>query len=133
MEELNVYSRTEEQMITENKSTHLKMMQNDSLPKGVRFFKNQMIRTTTYVETIQKKKNAVFWDVAPCRSRVNRRFGGTNRLHLQRRKIRERARRVSKWLQTAVTQDLYRATSQKTVFFIVRAVKTSNLTFRRWL
>jgi hypothetical protein len=22
-------------------------------------------------------KNAVFWDVAPCRSYVNRRFGGT--------------------------------------------------------
>jgi hypothetical protein len=28
-------------------------------------------------------KNAVFWDVAPCRSCVNRRFGGTFRLHLQ--------------------------------------------------
>jgi hypothetical protein len=25
-------------------------------------------------------KNAVFWDVAPCRSCVNRRFGGTYRL-----------------------------------------------------
>jgi hypothetical protein len=31
-------------------------------------------------------KNAVFWDVALCRSRVNRRFGGTHRLHLQVRK-----------------------------------------------
>jgi hypothetical protein len=28
-------------------------------------------------------KNAVFWDVAPCRHYVNRRFGGTYRLHLQ--------------------------------------------------
>jgi hypothetical protein len=28
-------------------------------------------------------KNAVFWDVVPCRSSVNRRFGGTYRLHLQ--------------------------------------------------
>jgi hypothetical protein len=28
-------------------------------------------------------KNAVFWDVAPCRSCVNRRFGGTYRLHLE--------------------------------------------------
>jgi hypothetical protein len=27
-------------------------------------------------------KNAVFWDVAPCRSCVNRRFGGTYRLHV---------------------------------------------------
>jgi hypothetical protein len=35
-------------------------------------------------------KNAVFWDVAPCRSYVNRRFGRTYRLHLQGRKIRER-------------------------------------------
>jgi hypothetical protein len=28
-------------------------------------------------------KNAVFWHVAPCRSYVNRRFGGMYRLHLQ--------------------------------------------------
>jgi hypothetical protein len=30
-------------------------------------------------------KNAVFWDVAPCRSCVNRRFRGTYRLHLEGR------------------------------------------------
>jgi hypothetical protein len=36
-------------------------------------------------------KNAVFWGVAPCRcGRLNRRFGGSYRLHLQDRKIRER-------------------------------------------
>jgi hypothetical protein len=35
------------------------------------------------------KKNAVFWDVAPCRSCVRRCFGGTYRLHLQGRNIRE--------------------------------------------
>jgi hypothetical protein len=35
-------------------------------------------------------KNVVFWDVAPCKSCVNRRFGGTYRLNLQGRKIRER-------------------------------------------
>jgi hypothetical protein len=34
-------------------------------------------------------KNAVFWDVALCTSCVNRRFGGTYRLNLQGRKIRE--------------------------------------------
>jgi hypothetical protein len=34
-------------------------------------------------------KNAVLWDVAPYRSCVNRRFGGTYRLHLQGRKILE--------------------------------------------
>jgi hypothetical protein len=32
-------------------------------------------------------KNAVFWDVAPCKSCVNRRSVGTYRLHLQGRKI----------------------------------------------
>jgi hypothetical protein len=35
-------------------------------------------------------KNAVFWVVALCRSSLNRRFGGTYRLHLQGRKLRER-------------------------------------------
>jgi hypothetical protein len=34
-------------------------------------------------------KNNVFWDVAPCRSCVNRRFGATYCLHLQGRKICE--------------------------------------------
>jgi hypothetical protein len=34
-------------------------------------------------------KNAVFWGVAPCRcGRLNGRFGGSYRLHLQGRKIR---------------------------------------------
>jgi hypothetical protein len=35
------------------------------------------------VFTAMIKKNAVFWDVAPCRYFVNRRFGGTYPLHLQ--------------------------------------------------
>jgi hypothetical protein len=39
-------------------------------------------------------KNAVFWDVTPCRSCVNRRFGGTYRLHLQCRIIRELYKRL---------------------------------------
>jgi hypothetical protein len=46
-------------------------------------------------------KNVVFWDVAPCRFYVNRRFGGTYRLHLQGRKIHERRTSVSRCLQTA--------------------------------
>jgi hypothetical protein len=45
-------------------------------------------------------KNAVFWDVAPCRSCVNRRFGGIFRLHLEGKKIRERGTSVKMWLQT---------------------------------
>jgi hypothetical protein len=45
-------------------------------------------------------KNVVFWDVALCRSCVNRRFRVTYRLHLQGRKIRERWASVTRWLQT---------------------------------
>jgi hypothetical protein len=37
------------------------------------------------VFTAVTMKKAVFWDVAPCRSSVNRRFGGTYLLHLQGR------------------------------------------------
>jgi hypothetical protein len=48
-------------------------------------------------------KNAVFWDVAPYRSCVNRRFGGTYRLHIQGRKIRERGISVNRWMQTYIT------------------------------
>jgi hypothetical protein len=45
--------------------------------------------------------NAVFWDVALCRSfELNRCFGRTYRLHLQGRKIRERG---TSRLQSAAT------------------------------
>jgi hypothetical protein len=40
-------------------------------------------------------KNVVFWDVALCSCCVNRRFGGTYRLHLQDRKICEQGTSVS--------------------------------------
>jgi hypothetical protein len=49
-------------------------------------------------------KNAVFWDVVACRFCVNRRFGGTYRLNLQGRKIRERGTSVSRWLQSVHTR-----------------------------
>jgi hypothetical protein len=67
------------------------------------------------VFTAVTKKNAVFWDVALCRSCVNRRLGGTYRLHLQGRKIRERGTIASRWLRP---EGLHGATSQKTAFFI---------------
>jgi hypothetical protein len=35
-------------------------------------------------------KNTVFWDVAPCRYSINRRFGGTYRLHLQDRRNKKK-------------------------------------------
>jgi hypothetical protein len=67
------------------------------------------MRNVDFVETgftgrrISFLKDAVFWDVAPCRSCLNRRFGGTYRFHLQGRKIRERGTSMSGWLQTEPT------------------------------
>jgi hypothetical protein len=52
-------------------------------------------------------KNAVFWDVAPCRSCVNRRFGGTYCLFLQGRKIREWGTSVNRWLQSETSVHSY--------------------------
>jgi hypothetical protein len=49
-------------------------------------------------------KNAVFWDVAPCRSFVNRRFGGTYSLHLHGRKIRGQGTSVTQ-SQSYITTD----------------------------
>jgi hypothetical protein len=111
------------------------------------------------------KKNGVFWDVTPCGSCKNRRFGGTYRFHHQGDKnqrtrnlavTRNEARceeissqRVSLrltakflvlrflspwWWKRYVPpkrrflQDPHGVTSQKTQFFIVTAVNTSNLT-----
>jgi hypothetical protein len=48
------------------------------------------------VFTAVTTKNAVFWDVALFKSCVNRRFGGTYRLHLSGQKIRERRIGVSR-------------------------------------
>jgi hypothetical protein len=94
-------------------------------------------------------KNAVFWDVVPCRYFVNRRFGGTYRLHLQGmrnlRAMNQREQVAVVWFiargflipwrcrrylppKRRLTKYLHGATSQKTAFFIVTAVKTSNLT-----
>jgi hypothetical protein len=52
------------------------------------------------VFTVVTMKNAVFWDVAPCRSCGNQHFGGAYRLHLQGRKSHEQGTSVSGWLQT---------------------------------
>jgi hypothetical protein len=60
-------------------------------------------------------KNVIFWDVAPCRPCVNRRIGGTYRLHLQ-----ERGTSVSRWLQTQY---------QKMAFFVKISNMTSNYMF----
>jgi hypothetical protein len=52
------------------------------------------------VFTAVTMKNVVVWDVALCRSYVNRRFRVTYHLHLQGRKIRDRGTSASRWLQT---------------------------------
>jgi hypothetical protein len=57
-------------------------------------------RQTVLLLANMTMKNAVFWDVAPCSPFVNRRFGGTYRLHLQGRKICERGTSMNRWLQT---------------------------------
>jgi hypothetical protein len=96
---------------------------------------NRYIFVRFDVFTAVTMKNAVFWDVTPCRYCVNRRFGGTYRLHLPGIKIRDS---VCSHLLTLVprfrifilwrwrryvppkhrfTKYLHGATSQKTVFF----------------
>jgi hypothetical protein len=56
------------------------------LPQLKRFV-NEIIPVRFEVFTAVTMKNAVFWDVAPCISCVNRRFGGTYRLHYEQSTI----------------------------------------------
>jgi hypothetical protein len=57
------------------------------MPSKAIYIKYLFVRFEVFTPVTMK--NAIFWDVAPCRSCMNRRFGGTYRLHLQGRKIRE--------------------------------------------
>jgi hypothetical protein len=78
-----------------------------------------------------KLKSTIFWDITPCSLlKVNRRFGGTYRLHLQGRKIsRARNQSESRWQATTLTLNgLHGVISQKMVLFITTAVRTSNPT-----
>jgi hypothetical protein len=61
------------------------------------------LHITTYYVTGEVTPRS-FWDLAPCRSCVNRRFGGTYRLYLQGRKIRERGTSVSGLIHTRSTR-----------------------------
>jgi hypothetical protein len=100
------------------------------------------------VQTIELK-NAVFWEVVPCDSYKNRRFGGPYRLHHQGDKntssvlqllITVNVLPISPILVTLMMEEILSSetwvlkeprcvTFQKTTFFIVTAVKTSNLTY----
>jgi hypothetical protein len=59
----------------------------------------------------QIKTCTIIWDVTPCSPlNVNRRFGGTYRLHLQGRRIsRARNQRESRW-QVEVKSYFYQST-----------------------
>jgi hypothetical protein len=59
-------------------------------------FNNHLVRFEVF--TAVTMKNAIFWDVAPCRCCVSRRFGGTYCLHLQSSKIRKRGTNMRRWL-----------------------------------
>jgi hypothetical protein len=69
-------------------------------------------------------KNAVFWDVIPCGSCKKWRFGGMYRLHHQSDKNRRYIPTKHRFLQ-----EPHDVPSQKTAFFLVTAVKASNLTY----
>jgi hypothetical protein len=70
------------------------------------------------VLTAATMKNVVFCDVAPCRSYVNLRFGGTYRLHLQGRKIRETGSSVTRYQQTCC--HLLTLVPQSRIFFTLK-------------
>jgi hypothetical protein len=99
--------------------------------------------------TASEMKNAVFWDEAPCGFIINRRFGGTCRLHPQGRRNNVSEEKsfsncptlvfalvisstlkmeATHFSETSVIISPQAATSQKTAFFTVTAVKTSNPT-----
>jgi hypothetical protein len=94
------------------------------------------IRINHFPHTNPNPRNSVFWDVAPCRSCVNRRFGGTYRLHLACSHLLtlvplSRIYLPWRWRRYVppkhrLTQDLHGATSQKMAFFIVTAVRNLN-------
>jgi hypothetical protein len=70
-------------------------------------------------------KNAVLWDVAPCRPCVNLRFGGTYRLHLQCRRIRKQGTGVSSSLQPPAHSDSSLADFSTLKMKAIRSSETS--------
>jgi hypothetical protein len=98
------------------------------------------------------KANFVFWDVTPCGSCKNRRFGelsasirmtrigevGTTLAVTSNRRMLVFLRSVRRLLVTAPPKRRFLrepndVTSQKTPFFIVTAVKSSNLTWANFI
>jgi hypothetical protein len=87
-------------------------------------------------------KSTIFWDRTPCSPlKVNRRFGGTYRLYLQGRRVSrarnqceiswqaEKFRRWRRYIppkRRLTFNGLHGVISQKTVHFIITAMRTSN-------
>jgi hypothetical protein len=92
-----------------------------------KFFSRSVLRHQES-KTIVSLKNGVFWVVTPCGSCKNRRFGGTWRLLHQGDKICELGTTQAAISNRRTPQEPHGVTTQKTPFFIVTAVKTSNLT-----
>jgi hypothetical protein len=93
------------------------------------------------VFTAMTMKNAIFWVVAPCTSCVNQCFRGMYCLHLHHSSVCSHLLTLVPRLQIFLPwrwrryippkcrfkQDLHGSTSKKTAFFIVTAMKTSDL------
>jgi hypothetical protein len=83
-----------------------------------------------------KLKKAVFWGVAPCRYCVKRRLfehahAGSSLADFLLFSSTVKMEAIHS-AETSVKQYLHDATSQKTAFFIVTAVKTSDLTYLKF-
>jgi hypothetical protein len=82
--------------------------------------------------TKKEFKSIIFWDMTPCSPlNVNRRFGGTYRLHIQGRKKKFRKKPASKQVarkRRLTLNRLHGVISRKMILFITTAVKTSNPT-----
>jgi hypothetical protein len=78
--------------------------------------------------TVSLLKSSIFWDIMPCSPlKVNRRFGGTCRLHLQARRISKvRNQRESRCQAFSGLHDII---YQRIELFINTAVRTSNPAF----
>jgi hypothetical protein len=119
------------------------------------FIASKIVLWLILINILSSKKSNVFWNTTPCSPlKVNRRFGGTYRLHLQR-EIISRTRNqlvaachlLSRWCLARIILRLWRwgryvppkrrlafnglhcGMSQKIVLFITTAVITSNPTY----
>jgi hypothetical protein len=77
------------------------------------------------------KKSSIFWYITPCTPlKVNGRFGGTYRLHLQCPRISQAKKPASAQVVSRMTfNGLHGVITQKIELFVTTGVKTSNPTY----